>query len=163
MSEPAAKTQVASILKQHKAVLVRTKRHNVWKFPDGKTFTAAQSRSDIHAEDNQLRDLKRLLGLNAPDRGRPGVRRDRKYKPGITRAPVIRSSGGVMSEKLLEAGIVADSLKAKLATAQIELADSRAANHRKKLQLRGLQRHCLECWGCRLWRWWRKKFGRRTA
>ena len=95
MSEAAAKTQVAALLKQHRATLVRTKRHNVWKFPDGKMFTTAQTPSDIHAEDNQLRDLKRLLGLNPPDRGKPGTRRVRRYKPGVSRAPVIRSSSGV--------------------------------------------------------------------
>lgn len=148
--------EISRILKQHRAALVRTKRHNVWKFPDGRIFTTAQSPSDFRASNNQLRDLKRLLGLNGV-RGVAGERRVPQNKPGVARpSRVTASVDSVLQEKLRMVGLVEDGLKVKLATLAIELRESRAANHRKKIQLRQVNEHCVRCLGCRLRRWWRR-------
>jgi hypothetical protein len=51
--------QVEDLLKEHGAVLTRTRKHNVWKFPDGRTFTTAKTASDLHSWANSLQQLKR--------------------------------------------------------------------------------------------------------
>lgn len=149
------------LLREHRATLVRTKRHLVYKFPDGKTFVQACTPSDVHALDNQLRDLKRLLGING-DRGTPGERRERKIRPGrAANGKVITPSANTaMLDALRNVGLAEDLWKSKLATAAIELRASRQANHRKKVQLRSMTAHCKECWGCGLSRWWRRMMRR---
>jgi len=57
---PEPKDEVLSILKQCHAKLVRTKRHRVWRFPDGRIFTQSSSPSDVNADRQQLRDLRRM-------------------------------------------------------------------------------------------------------
>lgn len=48
-------------LREAGAVLVRRKRHNVWRLPSGRMFVSAQSPSDRRAEHNALRDLRAAL------------------------------------------------------------------------------------------------------
>ena len=78
--------EVYRILHEHHAVLKRSNKHNVWQFPNGKTFVTPKSPSDRRSCDNNLADLKKLLGLNITDRGQPGERRV-KYRPNIPAAP----------------------------------------------------------------------------
>jgi hypothetical protein len=72
--------EVAQLLREHGATLKREGKHRVWIFPNGKTFTQSKTPSDHRGVLNALADLKALLGLQAPDRGRPGERRHKKYK-----------------------------------------------------------------------------------
>lgn len=55
--------ELARLLDEHGAVLKRTKKHLVYGFPDGSTFTVASTPSDVRAVRNQIRDLKHRLGL----------------------------------------------------------------------------------------------------
>lgn len=54
--------QLESILREHGAVLVRSKKHLVYRFPDGRIFVASSTPSDSqrHAK-NQLRDIRKIL------------------------------------------------------------------------------------------------------
>lgn len=147
-------TEITRLLREHGAILARTKRHMVYKFPDGRTFTMASTPSDFRAANNQLRDLKHTLGLFGT-RGVPGERRDKKCKPGREKQLRISTSADpMMLEAMRKAGLIENRLNDKVAALTIELRNSRAANHRKKRQLRQMQkRH--NCWLCRLRRWWR--------
>lgn len=148
--------EVASLLKEHGARLTRTKRHLVYKFPDGKMFTKACTPSDFRAENNQLRDLKKLLGLYG-ERGIPGVRRVAKQKPGVERERRITPSvDGKLQEALQTSGLALLAAEDRIAALTLQLADSRRANHRKKFQLRVTQKHCIACWGCKARRWWKR-------
>jgi hypothetical protein len=53
--------QVEKTLTDHGAVLVRQKKHKVWKFPDGRIFTTASTPSDHRAWMNILSDLNKVL------------------------------------------------------------------------------------------------------
>ncbi len=64
--------EIDDLLKAHGAVLDRTKKHHVWKFPDGRTFVAASSASDVRAERNQLATLRQMLGVKRVVRKNPG-------------------------------------------------------------------------------------------
>lgn len=58
-----AREQVNTLLTEHGAELVRKRKHEVWRFPDGRCFVRAQSASDKRADANNLSDLKKLLGI----------------------------------------------------------------------------------------------------
>lgn len=81
--------EVARLLRAHGAVLVRGKKHKVYRFPDGRSFTHASTPSDTHAWANSLRSLRTVLGLNAEGRGAVGERRERVKKPGRIERSVI--------------------------------------------------------------------------
>lgn len=71
---------VASLLKTNGAKLVRTKKHKVWRFPDGRIFTMPSTPSDsAHGDKNLLADLKKFLGLTKHETT-VGERRERKTK-----------------------------------------------------------------------------------
>ena len=73
--------QVQAILSEHGATLVRSKKHLVYRFPDGKVFVASSTPSDSYRHyKNQLRDLHRILGLYDPDRAQPGERREHRTR-----------------------------------------------------------------------------------
>lgn len=55
--------EVKKLLKDSCARLVRTKRHLVWKLPNGRTFTQAGTPSDPNAGWSELRDLRRALAI----------------------------------------------------------------------------------------------------
>lgn len=98
MSE--AREEQDRIFRQHGAVLVRQRKHEVWRFPDGRTFTRAKTPSDVRSDKNALMDLKLLLGINK-DRGAPGKRRNKKarkrahkvVRASLSKYPPVKDSG----------------------------------------------------------------------
>lgn len=69
--------EVEALIRAHGGVLVRSRKHRVYKFPDGRTFTLSSTPSDsIHAERNNLSDLRHFLGIRREIRKNP----DRKPK-----------------------------------------------------------------------------------
>jgi hypothetical protein len=59
----AVEREIQQLIQEHGGVLSRTKKHNVYTFPGGKTFTMAQTPSDVRAAANQLSQLRHILGL----------------------------------------------------------------------------------------------------
>jgi hypothetical protein len=51
--------QISNHLQSIGAVLVRSKRHNVWRLPNGRVIVTSQSPSRRHAFNHELRDIKR--------------------------------------------------------------------------------------------------------
>ena len=84
----AERWQVEELLKQHGAKLVRHKKHQVWRFPDGRVYVMSSTPSDYRAEDNNLRDLRRMLGIEREIRKNPL----RQEKRGTARQTFIRAS-----------------------------------------------------------------------
>ena len=72
-----AKTQVESLLKLSGAKLTRSKKHQVWKFPSGKTLVISSTPSDRRAYSNALRDLAAL-----------GIKPEPRVKRATTKLPV---------------------------------------------------------------------------
>lgn len=70
---------VEALIKQYGGKLVRTKRHFVYKFPDGRCFTLACTPSDVNAELNNMAKLRKFLGLERIIYKNP----DRKEKVGV--------------------------------------------------------------------------------
>lgn len=48
-------------LKRAGAVLVRQRKHQVWRLPDGRNFVMAATPSDGRASANQIQMLRRIL------------------------------------------------------------------------------------------------------
>lgn len=77
--------EVEALIRQHGGVLERQKKHRVYRFPDGRSFTIASTPSDsVHAERNNLTDLRHFLGIKREIHKNPRRRR----KPGAP-APAI--------------------------------------------------------------------------
>jgi len=74
---------IEALIKQHGGKLVRSKRHLVYKFPDGRCFTLSSTPSDVFAERNNLTNLRRLLGIERKVNKNP----DRKPKVGVNGKP----------------------------------------------------------------------------
>lgn len=90
-----AKTQVEALLKSSGAVLVRKKKHQVWKFPNGKTLTIAATPSDRRAYANVLRDLAAI-----------GVKPEPRPKRDATKPPVKPNGKRKKAEKPKRTAIV---------------------------------------------------------
>lgn len=147
----SAAVEIAEILKVHHAKLTRTNRHLVYKFPDGRMFTCSSTPSDVHAVDQQLRDLKRILGLHGV-RGVAGERRCRAVKPGREQtARITPSVNTAIFDAMRKAGLVEARLQDKVAALTLELTANRRANTRRRVQL-SRQRH-TRCWYCRFSKW----------
>ena len=48
-------------LKRAGAVLVRQRKHQIWRLPDGRNFVMAATPSDGRATANQVQQLRRML------------------------------------------------------------------------------------------------------
>jgi predicted RNA binding protein YcfA (HicA-like mRNA interferase family) len=57
--------RIKQLLEQAGMRLVRSKKHQVWHHPDGRTFTMSSTPSDNNAKRQALRSLERFLGLRA--------------------------------------------------------------------------------------------------
>lgn len=100
MGKGNAGDRVAELLKEHRMVLVRDRKHQCWKHPDGRTFVMSSSPSDGMAAAQQLRSLEKFLGIQK-ERGKPGERRDKKAKK-KTRVQVLVVGTGKAGETLQE-------------------------------------------------------------
>jgi hypothetical protein len=78
MADP--KISIEKIIKEKGGVLVRQKKHKVYRFPNGQVFTSSATPSCPLAYANALTSLKNLLGVHTPDRGTPGKRRTKSPK-----------------------------------------------------------------------------------
>lgn len=150
--------EVDRILKEYRATMVRHKKHQVWRFPDGRIYVQASTPSDFRSAGNNLRDLRKMLGLGK-ERGKPGERREKAVKCRPATPPTRRitpSASTAMLDALRKNGLVEDALNARIGVLTVELRNSRKANTRRRMALRQMHAHCAECWGCRLARWVRK-------
>lgn len=78
--------EIATLLKQHGAVLERQRKHQVWRFPDGRIYVQASTPSDSVCNDqNDLCQLRRMLGITRETNKNP----QRRTKRGAPRGPVV--------------------------------------------------------------------------
>jgi hypothetical protein len=57
------KREVLTILRTAGATLARQRKHQIFRFRDGKIWVLPSSPSDAHAWRNNLSDLRRRLGI----------------------------------------------------------------------------------------------------
>jgi hypothetical protein len=70
-----AKSEIFRILKEHRAQLVRSKKHHVYKLPNGKTFVTGITPTDERGWRNRLAQLRKLLSIVPPDNGAAPTKR----------------------------------------------------------------------------------------
>lgn len=157
MSAPAPASEVERLLKKHGAVLLRHRKHLIWKFPSGRLLVQSSTPSDVNAEFNQLREIRRIIGVDNA-RGAAGERRERSNRPGRAAdgTKIHHSANTAMLDALRKVALTEDALNAKIATLTIELRSTRRANRRKRVQLHRLHAHCKACWGCAIKRAWNR-------
>lgn len=71
--------EVLHLLKEYGATLERSKKHHIWRFPDGRSFSLPGSPSCKSAWENNLHDLKKFLGIKEL-RGIVGERRPKRLR-----------------------------------------------------------------------------------
>lgn len=163
MGKSQAAEEMARIIKTYGGIRERRNKHEFWRFPGGQTFTRSCTPSDCHAEDNALRDLKRILDLNGV-RGIEGERRvyrerTRSQQP-TGYAPTF---SGVLAEKLVLAGVTdnlrreqIDGLRDELFVAYKHIGRLKTQCRLKDKALRSRRRETAglrRAWGYRLMRW----------
>lgn len=134
--------EVNRILGERGAVLARKRKHEVWKFPDGKTFIRGSTTSDRNSEENNLADLRKLLGITPEHR--PGTRRAKKNGNG--REEIFhydRSLNTSLADQLRLKGVAESSLRE-----QIEMLERQNAEMSTALE--------NDCWLCRFKEWCNK-------
>jgi hypothetical protein len=132
--------EVNKLLAERGAVLARKRKHEIWKFPDGRTFVRASTTSDRNSEENNLSDLRKLLGIQPEHK--EGVRRAKKNGNGATPAKYYEKTVNTgLADQLQLTGVVLSLSHDKIdyLTTQNEL----------------LAAACEPCWFCRLKEWWR--------
>lgn len=63
-----ARVEVERLLKVHGGVLIRHKKHRIWKLSSGKKWTTPSTPSDRNAWQNNLGELRLMLGLKSSDK-----------------------------------------------------------------------------------------------
>jgi len=58
--------EVAALLKESGAVLLRKKKHPVWRLPDGQRVTIGNTPSDSRSSKNELARIRRMLDMGGP-------------------------------------------------------------------------------------------------
>ena len=74
----AAYDDLMALLEEHKMVLDRSRKHQIWKHPDGRSFTMSSTPSDTHAVHQQIRSLRKFLGIARPKLHRNTERREKR-------------------------------------------------------------------------------------
>lgn len=82
--------KIESILKSRGAKLVRTKKHKVWRFPDGRIWVVSGTSSDERSYRNNYHDLCNFLGIDTTQR----KNQNRKPKQGVGAGDASYSIGG---------------------------------------------------------------------
>ncbi len=78
MADP--KTVLEQLIEEHGGVLVRSRKHKVYRFPNGATLVVSSTPECYRSHDNAIGQLKRILGIHPPDRGAPGTRRAKQQR-----------------------------------------------------------------------------------
>lgn len=94
--------EIEDLLHEHHAELVRTKKHRIWKFPDGRIWVVAGSPRSDSAWKTNLHDLKKFLGISVAAK----TNTERRVKKGTTRKvkwePVPLRQGNAIGDFLNE-------------------------------------------------------------
>ena len=122
--------KITELFRQHGCTLKRHKRHEVWNLPNGRVFTRPKTPSDHRADENNLTDLKRELGLTKRT-ATIGERRKRKAKSKRGNSPTFRAApiNTTLADQLVASGSVEYVLRGRIAELEAQMR---------------------RCWGCRI-------------
>lgn len=161
MSNPRQKA--TSLLKTLGAILVRKRKHEIWRLPDGRNWVRASTPSDSHSDANNFAQLKNLVGVEEiriknPDRvekkkhGGDGKRRQLQPVGNSQLADALRLSGAaesVLRDRIRE-------LESDLSMRENELRQMRESRDSQRRVARQLSAEVRICWGCRLRRLYKR-------
>jgi hypothetical protein len=107
--------EINRIITEHKGVLVRQNKHEIWRFPDGKQVVLASTPSDRRAAANKLSVLRNVLGIKAEKapaaKGNKGYRHKHEAAAKLRFTPSFNSS---LADQLRLTGLVEDELRATI-------------------------------------------------
>jgi hypothetical protein len=143
--------EATELLIEAGATVARQKKHEVWKLPDGRIWTRSKTPSDSHSDQNNLSDLKKMLGIRDGGRSNP----DRvKKKPAHGGAGKAREWPSVGSNPLADQLRMSGAVEQKLRE-EMEMVKDRIVTIEAELLHERAERQA--CWCCRLRAWWKKQ------
>jgi hypothetical protein len=144
------RSQATRILNSIGAVLVRKRKHEVWRLPDGKNWVRSSTPSDCHSDLNNLSQLKRTTGLEEQIHKNPD-RQAKKPHGGDGKRPKFQPVGqSPLADALRLTGYAEAVLQSKIEDLENQLVDARASRDHAKERLQLNQQEMDHCWGCRL-------------
>lgn len=128
--------KVEELLKESGAVLARSRKHQIWKLPNGKTFVRANTPSCRYEEKRSYNELRNLLGLVDETRGQAGERRPKRNGNGrAENFHYNRNINTSLADKLSLNGVLEETLRK-----QIEVL-----KNQNKLLIEETEKVCLFC------------------
>lgn len=135
------KNKVEELLKQSGAVLIRSKRHQIWRLPNGKTFVRSKTPSSRNTDKKSYADLRNLLGIHDETRGQKGERRPKKTSGKRLETFVYnRSVNTTLADQLSINKILEESLREKV----------QVLENQNKLLIEEAENLCVFC-RCEKW------------
>lgn len=140
----SARDRVNKLLSQAGAVLLRKRKHEIWRLPNGQNFVRASTSSDQRAEHNNLSDLRHTLGA-VKSTATQGERRPKRLKRGAAPAKTQYKRVETLSlaQSLRMAGLTDDALRDRMAEMETRMREL-------EQRLEAAENHIASCWACRL-------------
>jgi hypothetical protein len=153
-------------------MLKRSKKHRVYELPDGQNIVMSATPGDHRAGENQLRDVRRALGIKQePKPMRTAPRRDKKPPQRPVAVHAAPCNGNTLADQLRRSGAEESVLRTKISELQLENGVLKADNDLfrgcnedfyKEIdelasELGSLKSYLRRCPVCRLRRWWSSK------
>lgn len=127
--------KVDELLKESGAVLIRRKKHEIWRLPNGKNFVRSKTPSSRNTDKNSFSDLRNLLGVDE-ERGKEGERRSKKTGGGRAETfNYTRNINTALADKLSSNGILEEVLKKKI----------QVLENQNKLLIEEVENPCIFC------------------
>jgi hypothetical protein len=149
------------LIDEHKGVLVRQNKHEIWRFPNGKQVVLASTPSDRRAAANKLSVLRNALGVKVEKA--PASNRDKTYRPKHKTAAKLHLSpsfNSTLADQLRLTGIVEDELRAAIDCLEDEKAKLLDENHGLAEHLTEMETRCRlaqialeQTWDWRIRQW----------
>lgn len=128
--------KIEQLLKESGAVLVRRKKHEVWRLPNGKIFVRSKTPSSRNTDKKSYSDLRNLLGIVDENRGKEGERRPKKTGGGRAENFNYRKSiNTALADKLSSNGVLEEVLKREI----------RVLENQNKLLAEEVEKLCVFC------------------
>lgn len=157
----SAEDQVNHLLRESGARLIRDRKHEVWRLPNGRNFVRAKTTSDCRSERNNLSDLRRALGIEV-ERGQPGERREKVYRPKQrpSREFFEKPVNNGLADQLRLKGVAESALREELELVQFENASLKEQLEEAAEEIEQLESRACACLWCRARSWTRRALAR---
>lgn len=153
--------KATDILASLGAILVRKKKHEIYRLSDGRIWARSKTPSDAHSDLNNLSALKKEFGI-VEERQKNPERREKQPDHGGhgKRRGYIPVGGSLLADQLRATGLVEQQLRSQVARLENDLMQMTNSRDRFKALYCRLKAETDGSW---VWRWRRWVRGKREG